>query len=162
LLDYLEIPVVSIVGWSDGAITGLQLAMVHADRVSKLFAFGANTSVDGLKKDQTGVLATFVERSKIEYKQLSPSPEKWSQLLRGLRVMWHTEPNFTKQVLESLKVPTTVSDGDHDEIINLEHTKSMAREIPSAHLAIQREVSHFAMLQNPDQFNRAVLESLTN
>jgi hypothetical protein len=39
----------------------------------------------------------------------------------------------------------TATDGDHDEIINLEHTKSMAREIPSAQLAIHREVSHFAI-----------------
>ena len=41
LLDFLKIPQVSIVGWSDGAVTGLQLAMKRPDRVSKLFAFGA-------------------------------------------------------------------------------------------------------------------------
>ena len=49
LLDFLKIPQASIVGWSDGAVTGLQLAMTKPDRVSKLFAFGANSSADGLK-----------------------------------------------------------------------------------------------------------------
>ena len=49
LLDFLKIPEVSVVGWSDGAITGLQLAMTKPDRISRLFAFGANSSLDGLK-----------------------------------------------------------------------------------------------------------------
>jgi pimeloyl-ACP methyl ester carboxylesterase len=129
--------------------------------VSKLFAFGANSSVDGLKKDQTGVFASFVKRCQSEYKQLSPSPEKWSQLMGGLRAMWRMEPNFTKQKLASLEVPTTISDGDHDEIIKLEHTKRMASEIPRAQLVIQHQVSHFAMLQNPSQFNKAVIDFLT-
>jgi pimeloyl-ACP methyl ester carboxylesterase len=44
LLDFLQIPTVSIIGWSDGAITGLRLAMTKPDRVSRLFAFGANGS----------------------------------------------------------------------------------------------------------------------
>ena len=160
LLDFLQIPAVSIVGWSDGAITGLQLALMQPDRVSKLFAFGANSSVAGLKRDQTGVFASFVERCKAEYRQLSPSPGKWSQLVGGLRDMWRTQPDFTRQQLSSLKVATTISDGDHDEIIKSEHTKRIANEIPGAQLVIQHEVSHFAMLQNPGQFNKAVIDFL--
>ena len=38
LLDVLNIPTVAIVGWSDGGVTGLELAMKRADRVNKLFA----------------------------------------------------------------------------------------------------------------------------
>jgi len=44
LLDQLGIERIAIVGWSDGAITGLELAMAKPDRVSKLFAFGASMS----------------------------------------------------------------------------------------------------------------------
>jgi pimeloyl-ACP methyl ester carboxylesterase len=162
LLDYLEIATVSIVGWSDGAITGLQLAMMHADRVSKLFAFGANSTVNGLKREssQTGVFASYLARCKTEYRQLSPHPEKWPQLLEGLRVMWRTEPRFTKQRLASLKVLTAIADGDHDEIIKPDHTKSIASEIPGAQLVILPEVSHFAMLQSPAKFNKAIIEFL--
>ena len=43
-----------------------------------------------------------------------------------------------------------------------EHTKRIAREIPGAQLAIQRDVSHFAMLQNPDQFNRTIIDFLSS
>jgi pimeloyl-ACP methyl ester carboxylesterase len=161
LLDHLQIPAVSIVGWSDGAITGLQLALTHPHRVTKLFAFGANSLVQGLKRDKTGLFSAFMERCKSEYKELSPSPEKWPQLVAGLRQMWRTEPNLTKQKLGTLNVPTAISDGEHDEIIPLEHTKKIANEIPRAQLAVQRGVSHFAMLQNPIQFNKTLLEFLS-
>jgi pimeloyl-ACP methyl ester carboxylesterase len=160
LLDFLQIPAVVIVGWSDGAVTGLQLALMQPDRVSKLFAFGANSSAARLKRDQTGVFASFVARCQTEYRQLSPSPEKWSQLVGGLRGMWRTQPNFTKEQLRSLKVATAISDGDHDEIIKLEDTRRIASEIPSAQMMIQPGVSHFAMLQNPEQFNKAVIDFL--
>ena len=97
----------------------------------------------------------------MEYVRLSPHPEKWSQLINGLRVMWRTEPHFTKQSLASLRVPITISDGDQDEIVKPLHTKRIADQIPGAHLVIQHDVSHFAMLQNPRQFNRAVIDFLT-
>lgn len=43
-MDVLKIPKADIVGWSDGAILGLDLAMRHKDRIGKVFAFGANTN----------------------------------------------------------------------------------------------------------------------
>ncbi|MGA9599624.1 MAG: alpha/beta hydrolase [Methylocystis sp.] len=41
LMNELRIPSAGIVGWSDGAVTGLQLAITHPERVTKLFAFGS-------------------------------------------------------------------------------------------------------------------------
>jgi pimeloyl-ACP methyl ester carboxylesterase len=75
--------------------------------------------------------------------------------------MWRREPNFTERNLAAVKVPTTISDGEYDEIIKRDHTERMARIIPSARLVILPEVSHFAMLQNPVQFNKSVIEFLT-
>ncbi len=163
LLDFLKIPKISIVGWSDGAITGLQLAMTEPNRVSRLFAFGANCSVDGLKAtgNRSQVFATFADRCRTEYPLLSPHPERWSQLVDGLRVMWRTQPNFTKEKLATVRLPITISDGEYDEIIKRDHTERMANAIPGARLVIQPGVSHFAMLQNPAQFNEAITESLT-
>src|SRR5579872_3344818 len=39
LMDYLGIPKAAIVGWSDGAIIGLDIAQRHPQRLTKLFAF---------------------------------------------------------------------------------------------------------------------------
>lgn len=48
LLDYLKIKKVALVGWSDGAIIGLDIAMHHPERLSKLFAFAANYDPSGV------------------------------------------------------------------------------------------------------------------
>jgi pimeloyl-ACP methyl ester carboxylesterase len=85
LLDHLRIDQTSIIGWSDGGITALQLAMNYPARVSKLFVFGANSSVDGLKAGgaKSYVFSMFLNRSRREYYQLSPNPEKWPQLIKA-------------------------------------------------------------------------------
>jgi pimeloyl-ACP methyl ester carboxylesterase len=49
LLDRLEIKKTWVVGWSDGAITGLLLTIIMPDRIAGVFAFGANSTSDGIK-----------------------------------------------------------------------------------------------------------------
>jgi len=49
LMDFLKIDKPAVVGWSDGAIIGLDIAMHHPDRLSKLFAFAANSDPSGVK-----------------------------------------------------------------------------------------------------------------
>lgn len=162
LMDFLEISQASIIGWSDGAITGLQLVATNPDRVSKLFAFGANSSVGGLKANgaRSPLFVTFGQRCEAEYLLLSPRPEKWSQLVGGFRLMWHTEPHFTSNDLGKVTVPTTICDGEYDEIIRRDHTERLARAIPGTRLVILSAASHFAMLQNLAQFTKAVIEFL--
>ena len=51
LMDYLKIKKASIVGWSDGGIIGLIIAIQHPERVNKLFTFGANYNISGYKEE---------------------------------------------------------------------------------------------------------------
>jgi len=48
LMDYLKISKAAIVGWSDGAILGLDIAINHPERLTKLFAFAANSDPTGV------------------------------------------------------------------------------------------------------------------
>ncbi len=50
--------------------------------------------------------------------------------------------------------------GEHDEFIKREHAEYISRAIPGAEFLLLPEVSHFAPLQRPDAFNRAMLEFL--
>ena len=43
LLDFLKLARVDLVGWSDGAIIGLDIAMNHPERLGRLFAPGRPT-----------------------------------------------------------------------------------------------------------------------
>ncbi len=163
LLDHLGIAMASLVGWSDGAVTGLELAMTRPARVAKLFAFGANSTPDGLKPHgaRSPVFAAYAQRCRAEYRQLSPRPEKWPLLVDGLRAMWRSQPSYSRAQLARIATPTAVADGDYDEIIRREHTAAMSRQIPGARLVMLPWASHFAMLQDPARFTKAVLDFLT-
>ena len=82
LMDFLKLPKADIVGWSDGGIIGLDIAMNHPDRIGKLFAFGANSNLAGLKDgfDKNPNFAAFIERAGKEYAQLSPTPDRVRRL----------------------------------------------------------------------------------
>jgi pimeloyl-ACP methyl ester carboxylesterase len=164
LLDFLDISRAAIVGWSDGAITGIRLASFHSDRLTSLFAFGANVTPDGLKPGgaKTETFASFASRCRQEYLSLSPHPERWPKLTHELGRMWHSEPNFTKAQLSKIDKPVAVADGEYDEIIKSAHTKQISAAIRGSSLLILPNVSHFAMLQNPAEFNSAVNKFLSN
>ena len=53
-----------------------------------------------------------------------------------------------------------IVDGDHEELIFPEHTRYIARTIPGAKLIILPGVSHFATVQNPDEFNKVMIDFL--
>jgi pimeloyl-ACP methyl ester carboxylesterase len=53
-------------------------------------------------------------------------------------------------------VPTEIVLGDHDEAITRAHTQHMAAAIPGAKLVILKDASHFAMLQDPKGYTKAV------
>jgi len=158
LMDFLKIPKAAIVGWSDGAILGLDIAIHHPDRLTKLFAFAANSDPSGVKDvSQSPVFTRFIARAGREYEELSPTPRDYQVFLDEITKMWATQPDFSAKQLQAISVPVWIVDGDHDEAIKRENTEFMAKEIPGARLLIQKDVSHFSFLQNPEQFNRDVL-----
>lgn len=159
LLDILHIKRAAVVGWSDGGILALDLAMRYPDRVSKMFAFAANTDpsgvVDGVEKNPT--FAAFIDRASQEYERLSATPKGYAAFVDAISKMWATQPNWTARQVGAIRTPTLVVDGDHDEAIKRPHTEQIAAAIPGAGLLILPNTSHFSFLQDPDQFTWHVL-----
>jgi pimeloyl-ACP methyl ester carboxylesterase len=163
LMDYLKIDKAALVGWSDGAIIGLDIALHHPERLSKLFAFAANSDPSGVKDvNQSPVFTAFVARARKEYETLSPTPTQYDAFLAQITKMWETQPNWSAADLADIKVPTWIVDADHDEAIKRENTLFMADHIPGSGLLIQPQVSHFSFLQDPQQFNADVLHFLAH
>ncbi len=162
LMDVLKIPKADVVGWSDGGILGIDLAMRHKDRVGKVFAFAANTVtsgvVEGVEKNPT--FAAYIERAGHEYSEHSTTPKEYDAFVDQISKMWADQPNWTDDQLKVIDTPVLVVDGDHDEAIKRAHTEYIAATIPRAGLLILPNVSHFAFLQDPDQFNFAILHFL--
>lgn len=161
LMDYLHIRRAALVGWSDGAIIGLDIAIHHPERLTRLFAFAANSDPSGVKDlDNSPVFTAFTKRAGEEYRRLSPTPTQYAEFLDQISHMWATQPHFTDEQLRCITVPTWIVDADHDEAIKRENTDHMAALIPGAGELILPEVSHFAILQDPAMFSAAVLHFL--
>ena len=162
LMDTLKIAKADIVGWSDGAILGIDLAMRHKERVGKVFAFAANTMTSGVKDavEQNPTFAAYIKRAGQEYAARSATPGQYDAFVEQISKMWAEQPNWTDAQLAAISAPVLVVDGDHDEAIKREHTEYMAATIPHAGLLLLPAVSHFAFLQDPALFNFAVLHFL--
>src|SRR5208283_5312444 len=75
LMDALHIPKAAMVGWSDGAIIGLDIAIHHPERLTRLFAFAANSNTAGAKSSEgSAVFAAYKTRTRDAYQKLSPAP----------------------------------------------------------------------------------------
>lgn len=158
LLDHLKIPKVDLVGWSDGGIIGIDIALNHPDRLRRLFAHAANVTVDGVDPAvATNVtFNAYIERMGTDYKRLSPTPDQYDAFVTQISGMWASQPNWTDADLAKITTPTTIVLGDHDEAVTRAHTDHMAAVIPGAKLVILPDVSHFAMLQAPDEYTAAI------
>ncbi|ESW91532.1 alpha/beta hydrolase [Mesorhizobium sp. LSJC285A00] len=160
LLDYLKIDKTALVGWSDGGIIGIDIALHHPERLTRLFAQAANVTTDGV---DPGVLtnktfAAYIDRSGSDYKKLSKTPDQYDAFVAQISHMCESEPAWTKEQLGKITTPTAIVAGDHDEAIKREHTEYMASVIPGAKLIILPNASHFAMLQAPDEYSQAALD----
>jgi pimeloyl-ACP methyl ester carboxylesterase len=161
VMDVLKLEKAAVVGWSDGAIIGLDIAIHHPERLTGLFAFAANSDPSGVADiSQSPVFDAYLERAKAEYQSLSPTASDYDAFMAQVTKMWETQPHFTVDDLHRIRTPTWIVDADHDEAIKRSNTLFMADQIPGSGLLILPQVSHFAFLQDPQQFNADVLHFL--
>jgi pimeloyl-ACP methyl ester carboxylesterase len=161
LMDFLKVARAAIVGWSDGAILGLDIGVHHPERLTKLFAFAANSDPSGVADiAKSPVFNAYIARAEKEYEALSPTPSQYKSFLAQISKMWEMQPSFSVEQLRGITVPVWIVDADHDEAIKRENTEFMADTIPNAGLLIQPWVSHFSFLQDPPQFTNDVLHFL--
>jgi pimeloyl-ACP methyl ester carboxylesterase len=163
VMDELRVDVATIVGWSDGAIISLIMAMRHPARVSEVYAFGANMDATAVKPGtfSSPVLSEVAKRLANDYARLSPTPDGFTRLHSAVETMQKSQPNYSAADLAAIHGPRiAVADGDHEEFITRAHTEYLARTIPGATLIILHGVSHFAPWQAPGEFNRSMISFL--
>ncbi|HTR50260.1 MAG TPA: alpha/beta hydrolase [Kofleriaceae bacterium] len=164
-MDAIHVAKADLVGWSDGGIVALDIAMHHPDRVGKLAVTGANFRVDGLAPE----IVTWLRDVKPDdwpktmldnYKRLSPDgAAHWPVVFERLRKMLLSQPSYTNEQLKTITAPTLVMAGD-DDVIRIEHTIELARTIPGAQLCIYPGGGHFWFNKKADAFNAIILEFL--
>jgi len=148
LMRQLGIESAVIVGYSDGGIIGIDMAIHHPDRVMRLAITGANSRADGYTAENLEWVRTFKPADlpvSDAYARLSPDgPDHWPIVLGRLQRMWPVEPNFTREEMQSIKAPTLIIIGDGD-IVTPEHAVEMFRTIPNAQLCVAPHAGHGVM-----------------
>jgi pimeloyl-ACP methyl ester carboxylesterase len=164
LMDQLDIHAADVMGWSDGGIVGLDLALHHPERVKRLVAFGANFRPDGVissevARDDTATGGGIEEGSQPDDPRLSSDASDVEPEGPKILVLWRTQPNFTLEELHRIRARTLIAAGEYD-VIRKDHTEQLAGAIPGARLWIVPGASHDVILEQPDLVNRIVLDFL--
>ncbi|MES2372563.1 MAG: alpha/beta hydrolase [Bacteroidota bacterium] len=149
LLDSMHIKTCNIIGWSDGGIIGLIMAMQYPSMVNKLVVSGANIqqdeSVFGKKSYET-----------MSARRMDTSFLRMTRRLLGLMLDGPSIP-FTD--LSKIKAPVQYVMGDRDQI-SFEHTLQMYRATPRAQFFVVPGTSHYVLSEQPQVFNQAVWKFL--
>ena len=145
LLRLLEVESAVVVGYSDGGIIGLDMAIHHPASVSRLALTGVNARFDGYteeNKEWVRALDPASEPVSERYCTLSPDGgNHWPVVLGRMKPMWAAEPSFTDAELARIAAPTLLIFGDRD-IVTPEHAVEMFRAIPGAQLCVVPDAGH--------------------
>jgi pimeloyl-ACP methyl ester carboxylesterase len=69
------------------------------------------------------------------------------------------EPNIDPEDLRTITVPTLIVNGEND-VVTAAHSMLIASSLPKARRVVVAGASHFVMKENPEEFDRLVLEFL--
>ncbi len=131
ILDY------DIVGYSDGAIVGLLMAL-RSIRVRRMILIGVNISPDGIKP---------AARRRIEKEYLRTA----DPLTRELQRLMLEEPDIPLTSLAKIICETTVVIGKNDDCIRREHSQMIADAIPRGSHVVVKGSGHGVPYDRPDE-----------
>ena len=189
VLDHLAIPKAHVCGLSMGAYATLIFGLTYPERALSLAVAGGGygsatdreafrkTTVDmaeRLERDGMAAVAATYSRGPARVQFLRKDPNGWQQFhdclaagsatgramtLRGVQM---TRPSFfeLEPAFERLFVPVLVMVGDEDDPA-IEPSLFLKRKAPAAGLAMFPNSGHTINLEEPDLFNRVLLDFLT-
>ena len=152
VLESLKIDKAHIVGFSDGAITALHLALTAHDRILSMVLIGANFNPIGIK---------LISRLHIlvKYGWLSLASIFSAKMLRRKEIwgLMVNQPNLTIEELSRITAPTLVITGERDLVCQC-HNDKLSRAITGSKKLIIEGGNHFWMFKQPEVLNYCILE----
>lgn len=158
LMGVMNIDSAYVIGWSDGGINGLLLAMRHPEKVKKLAITGAN-----LEPDTTAVPQLIWDMVTPVLTELINKPNKTTEEKNSLKLykLLAEQPHIPLADLQTITCPTLVIGGDHD-VIKEEHTMLIYKNIPKSYLWILPASGHSTPIVYKDDFNKVVDRFFSN
>lgn len=127
LMQYLNISEYDVVGYSDGGIVALLMAM-RTLNVRRVVTIGANTDPDGLSPRAVREIRAMLKKASLE------GDYRTERLMR----LMLEEPHITLRELSGIIAETTIILGKKDPIITKKHSQHIADAIPrGSHMFIE-------------------------
>lgn len=152
LLDQLGIQSTYVIGWSDGGINALVLAMRHPEKVIALAATGANLWPDA-SAFAPGIWDGWEKRYETDRNKIWKT-EKERNAWKLFMLDW-SQPHISLDSLKKIRCPSLIICGDHD-LISIEHTVQIYRGIPHSALWVVPHSGHATLIEHSNEFNRVV------
>lgn len=141
-IESLSIEKPTLIGFSDGGIIALLVAMKHSELLASIVVCGANLTPNGL----TGSARREIKK---EYKKTS------SPLVK----MMLKEPNICDWELQKISVPALVCAGSND-MVKPKETRAIAGSIPNAKLHILPNETHASYIIHSDKLAPIIADFL--
>ena len=151
LLNQLHLDSTFVIGWSDGGIDGLLLAMRHPEKVRRLAITGANIWPDTTALEPQ--LFEMIIAGNDSLAKVLQTPEVKAQ--KKLLNLMAFNPHISTADLKNVKCPTLVIGGDNDVILP-KHTMAIADAIPQSYLWILPNSGHSTLVVYKEMFNQVV------
>ncbi|KRE21870.1 alpha/beta fold hydrolase [Agromyces sp. Soil535] len=139
---------VHLVGWSDGGIVAMLVALRRPDIVDRLVLIGANFHFEGVHELDLGedsapsiLLEGYAKRSPDGAGHFPVVAEKFMAMVT-------TEPTLTSDDLARIEHPTLVLVGD-DDVVRLDHAVALYEALPAGRLCVVPGASHAVVLERP-------------
>jgi pimeloyl-ACP methyl ester carboxylesterase len=165
-MEAVNIEKADVFGYSMGAVTGLQLAIRHPEKVNRLVAASVAYDFEGWQP----AFRDFIPQMTVEmflslpfaeqYRALAPNPDGYPVLAEKL-IALETEPMAWEEDVRGLSVPMLIITGDAD-VATLEHSVElfrllggggmgdMGQPLPASRLAVLPATSHTAVIGQVD------------
>jgi len=149
LLKHLKLKRVDVVGWSDGGILALMLAVRHPELVRRLVISGVNVAPEGLNPE---------DLDQLRATQMS-KPKTIDEKLAHLWLTSPTDAELSLTLLTKITQPVLVISGDRDAI-TLEHTLKIFHALPDAELCVLPGTDHATFTGRAEWLNPIINEFL--
>jgi pimeloyl-ACP methyl ester carboxylesterase len=183
-LDAQGLESAHVIGYSDGAIIGLLLALEHPERVRSLISISANldpaafTFSEGehgpvldspatpqpppKPEDGNAAAEPKPDTEREHYDRLSPDGAEHADVVLGkLFTLWTSEPHIDPTELGRITARTLVMSGDRDTI-RPDHSLLIAASIPAAQLCIVPGATHGLLAERPGLISTVIREFLND
>ena len=148
LLDSLHVDSAYVIGWSDGGINALLMAIRHPEKVKKIASSGANLWPDSTAIRPKEWLAEMKEYDQFKNKDKKTYKEKNDWKLMQLEV---EQPHISLTDLHKIKCPTMIICGDHD-FVRMSHSLLIYENIPQANFWIVPNSGHGTLFEHKRRF----------